>query len=509
MKRIWYSVLLLAVSMVLSSCGGGGGSGGDSTNAGSTAPATVGLVFTDASSDDWDKALATITSVTLISDGGHEQIFSGEKEVNLFALREHVKLFLVKHGVKPGFYSKIRLHIKKLVLIEENPDGTIAKMQDVKVPSGKVDLNPRDTFYIAPGAVVFASMDWDMEKSLKLTETGSGKWIMRPVIFVHIGTKPVFKQGLVRLSGTVREVGDLGFRLCSTPTPTPTATTIGSEDFCVNVLVKSNTGVFDSSGEPRIDQAVTVGEELTVLGLLRRTEDDHDDYDDDDDDDYEYHDHPSAFSKDGGDDDDEDDHPKFLVSAIVVEVGAEGTWDRIRGVLTSAVDSLSKQFEFDPDPGQGYADTTVLTAQLFAQSRIFQLGDDGSIREIAPADLLTGDSAAMDAVKLVPPGGSGQDLNVAVMLARPTAVTETLTGTITSVSPLGDWIVIDSGVPCVTTNNLTTRVYLLTDSDVTEINVTDLPVGGMAVVTAPRRALPAVECLDADVIVATPPPAAP
>jgi hypothetical protein len=440
--------------------------------------------------------LATITSVTLIGEAGQQQIFSGEKEVNLFALRDYVKLFLVKGGVKPGFYSKIRLQVKALVLVKLNPDGTTAKLQDVKVPSGKIDLNPRDTFYIAPGSTVFVSLDWDMEKSLKLTETGSGKWIMRPVIFVHIGTKPLFKQGLVRLSGTVQAVGDLGFELCSTPTAA--ATTSASEQYCVNVLVKSDTGVFDSGGVPRTDQTVTVGEELTVLGLLRRTEDDHDDYDDD----TEHHDYPSAFSKD--DDGDDDNDPKFLVSAIVVEVGPEGTWDRVRGVLTSAVDGVTKQFSLDPDAGQGYADATVLTAQLYDQSRIFQLAEDGSITEITPGALLVGDSAAMDAVKLDPPGASGQDLNVAVMLARPTAVTETLAGTIMSVSPLGEWIVIDSGVPCVTTNNLTTRVYLLTDSGVDEINVTDLPVGGMAVVTAPRRTLPG-ECLNADVIVATPP----
>ena len=77
-----------------------------------------------------------------------------------------------------------------------------------------------------------------------------------------------------------------------------------------------------------------------------------------------------------------------------------------------------------------------------------------------------------------------------------------------SVSTLGDWVVIDGGVPCVTTNNLTTRAYLLTSSGVDEINVTDLPVGGMAVVTAPRRATSS-ECLNADVIVATPPAATP
>jgi hypothetical protein len=492
MKQLLSAALFLAGSALLVSCGGGGGSG-DSTAATSVAPATVGVVITDASSDDWDKALATITSVTLISDDdGHEEIFSGVKVVDLLALREHVKLLVVKQEVKPGYYSKIRLHISRLVLVKENVSGPPIT-QEVKIPSGKVDLNPKGTFYIAPGSVAFASFDWDMEKSLKLIETGSGKWIMRPVIFVHIGTKPVFKQGLVRLFGTVESVGDLGFRLCSTSAATPVET--GSDDFCVNVLVKGNTGIFDSGGAPRLDEKkVMKGEELTVVGLLRRT-----DYDDDDND-IEHHGYPDAFSK-GGVDSGDDKHPKFLVSAIVVEVGPAGTWERVRGVLTKTVDGGTNQIEFDPDVGQGYDDVTLLTAQLFAQSRVFRLKDDGTIEEIAPSDLLLLDRAAVDAVKLVSTG-TGPDLNVAVMLVRPAPVTATLTGTIMSVSPLGGWVIIDDGDPCVTTNNLTTRAYILSDSGVKEVSVTDLEVHSSAVVTSTTTT---AGCLNADVIVASAP----
>jgi hypothetical protein len=511
MKKLLYSALSLAVAMLLASCGGGGGDGGNAKTGVSTAPATVGLVITDAHTDQWDKALVTITSVKLISDEGHQEIFSGEKEVDLLALREHVKLFAVKKGVKPGHYSKIRLTIKEkqkgehLLLIDEDP-GAPVPQQWVKVPSSKVDLNPKDTIYIAPGAVVFASLDWDMEKSLKLTQTGSGKWIMRPGIFVHIGVKPMFKRGLVRLSGIVDKVGDLGFRLCSLPDATASST--GSKDFCVNVLVKDNTGVFDSNGEPRLGMGpkVTEGEELTVVGLLRRMEDDHDDYDDDDDDDYEHHEHSSPFSKHeedddhDDDDDDEHEHPKFLVSAIVVEVGPEGTWERIRGVLTEKVDSTTKQFELDPDD-----DTKLLTGQLFDQSRVFRLEEDGSIKEIMPSELLLFDRASLDAVKLASPGSAGQDLNVAILLARPAPVTQTLTGTIMSVSPSGDWVVIDDGVPCVNSNNLTTRVYILSDSGVDEVSVTDLEVGSSAVVTSTTTT---AGCLNAEVIAATPPPPA-
>lgn len=503
MYRTFLSVMLLAVSSLLVSCGGGGGG----SQAGvSTEPATVGIVITDAHTDQWDKALVTVTSVKLISDGGHQEIFSGEKEVNLLALREHVKLLAVKKGVRPGYYSKIRLEIKEqqkgehLLLIDE--DATPPDEQWVKVPSSKVDLTPKEPFYIAPGAAMFVSLDWDMEKSLKLNETGSGKWIMRPVIFVHIGTKPLFKEGLVRLSGIVQSVGDLGFRLCSEPAATPTVTL--DDDFCVNVLVKDNTGVFDEDGEPRDNRQVVVNEPVTVVGLLRRTEDDHDDYDDDDDEDYEHHSHSSPFSGEGYDDD--DDRAKFLVSAIVVEAGKEGTWERVRGAVTQVVDGTTGQFDIRPD-----GDTTSLTAQLFDQSRIFRLTDDGKIEEVFDrSEIIAGDSAALDAVRLAT---GGPDLNVALMLTRPTATTETLTGVITSVSPIGTQIIIADPddltvTTCVTTDILTTRVYLLSDGSFDEISVTDLPEDGPAVVTGPRRKSGS-DCLIADVIVASPPSASP
>jgi hypothetical protein len=76
MKKLLYSALSLAVAMLLASCGGGGGDGGNAKTGVSTAPATVGLVITDAHTDQWDKALVTITSVKLISDEGHQEIFS-------------------------------------------------------------------------------------------------------------------------------------------------------------------------------------------------------------------------------------------------------------------------------------------------------------------------------------------------------------------------------------------------------------------------------------------------
>ena len=473
MKKTCYAAALM-ISMLLGSCGGGGGSG--ATTGVSAEPATVGLVITDAITDEWDEARATITQVSLIGDGGHEILFSGEKTVDLLSLREHLKLFVVKPGVRPGYYSKIRLQIKELVLVKNNYPAP-PTLQPVKVPSNKVDLNPQGTFHIAPGSVVFASLDWDMEKSLKFTETGSGKWIMRPVIFANIGSKPAFKKGLVRLFGTVQTVATdfSSFRLCSSAGPAPLPSAETGKDFCIDVLVDARTGLFDAAGKPRAIGTLTPKEPLTVFGWLRLTHGDDGD--------------PAPVPLPEGN----VEPTKLQIMSIVVEGGPEGTWKQIRGALTTPVNAPDNTFGFDPDAGQGYDDTTLLTGELFAQSRVFRLDTDGNITELfAPYALLSsGDRARVDAV----PTGTDR-LNIALMLSRPAPVTETVSGTITNVSL--DQVTIDgSELVC---TDFDTKVFLLSGAGVTEITVIELPVGSPTVATGITPA--GSGCLQADVIVA-------
>jgi len=473
-KNIFYAALVLAASALLASCGGGGGTGSAAT---AVEPATVGIMITDLSSDDYDHALATITSVTLIGDGGHEQIFSGKKTIDLLALRDHLKLFFVNKQVKPGFYSKIRLQVEELVLWKNN-DGALPTKDYVNlVANGKVDLNPQATIYIAPGSVVYASFDWDIDKSLKLTETGSGKIIMRPVIFVNIGTKPLFKKGLARLFGTIFSVADdeKRFVLCSMSTAAPVTPGDDLKEFCVDVLVEPETGLFDAKGNPTTADKLEPKQEVTVLGVVRRTEDAPE---------------PKPTLSES-----EKESP-FQIVSIVVEGGSVDTWQQVRGVLTTAVDPATKTFGLDPNPGQGFPDPEVLTGQLFDTSRIFRLEKDGGITEIGANSLKKSDLATVDAVQ-VPPAVAGDPigLNIAVMLSRPfvAPLPDTLTGKIDSVSPT---LVVGGRTIC---TNITTKVYLLSSTgDVTESDPSKLTVGSPAVVTGNDDPL---SCMEADVIV--------
>jgi hypothetical protein len=473
MKNCFYAALLIAVSTLLASCGGGGTGSGTTVNAGE--PATVGIMITDLSSEDYDHAWATITSVTLIGDNGHEQIFSGNKKIDLLSLRDHLKLFFVNKQVRPGFYSKIRLQVEELLLVKNNDGAPPSEDYVTLVANGKVDLNPQGTIYIAPGSVVYASFDWDIDKSLKLTETGSGKIIMRPVIFVNIGSKPVFKKGLVRLFGTIVSVAadDSSFQLCSMSTAVPVTPWDDLKEFCVDVLVQPETGLFDAKGNPTTADKLEPKQEVTVVGLVRRAED-----------------APERTPSESV------EPTPFQIVSIVVEGGTAGTWQQVRGALTTAVDPATKTFGFDPNPGQGFPDPEMLNGQLFDTTRIFRLEEDGSITEIKADGLKKSDIATVDAVQ-VPPAVAGDPvgLNIAIMLTRPflAPTADTLTGKIESVSPD---LVVGGRKVC---SNITTKVFLLSATgDVTEGDLSQLTVGSPAVVTGNDDPL---ACMEADVIV--------
>ena len=118
----------------------------------------------------------------LLGENGHQLIFSGEETVDLLALRDSVKLIAVSEDVDPDDFSKIRLRAQDMQLVVDNEDGSSTMTEVDLVANGKIDLNPRETISIQAGDVVFASLDWDMHESLKLTETdnGNGRINMRP-----------------------------------------------------------------------------------------------------------------------------------------------------------------------------------------------------------------------------------------------------------------------------------------------------------------------------------------
>ena len=252
MNQSLSSALLAAAYLTLAACGGGGGGTG-----GVAAPAqfaTVGIALTDAPTGDVDEALATITSIELLGEDGKVVLFSGVETIDLLRLADYSELFAVSDQVPAGTYSKIRLQLSSLELIRRNEDGTIAETIDAKlVGNGKIDLNPRGPFFVAAGATLVITLDFDVKKSLKITETGNGRVIVRPVIFVDIANG-LPAPGLTRIHGEILGINANGeLRLCQSALISSSDEDRQHEEDgrCVLVTTDAATGIFGDDGLPK------------------------------------------------------------------------------------------------------------------------------------------------------------------------------------------------------------------------------------------------------------------
>ena len=501
MKKLLGLAGIIFFSLVLVACGGGGG-GGDSTagGGGSAVPgnATVGIVLTDHAVAGYCEAIATITDVTLIGDKGQQDVFSGSMVVDLLKLRDFVELVEVADDVEPDLISKIRLRLSSLVLSKCDDDGNITETIDAKlVGNGKVDLKPDTQIEILPDSVLFMTFDFDMKKSLKITETRNGEVIVRPVIFVKAGAIPGFKDGITRVSGEITRINEASdaFLLCSADlmaTPQDSDNT-GVGERCVKVELDENTGVFGSDGEPVRPSALQVGDQVTVVGILGLPDDD-----------------PviqpvssgDATSNDGDSDSDSDSDSdqdggngsrpplQFVLNAIVVEIGAPGTFASLRGELGSGV-SDDDQYEFLVGGGQGFAPDTMLLGQLYPTSRII----DPEGNDVDRSLLAEGDGALVDGVIVLSDAEDENDtLRTALMLVRardgmpmpPEPEEDILIGKVLSVNPDDQVVNIatDGGDRCVLADDATV-LFAYEDEDgnvqLSEGRITDLAEGAVIV----------------------------
>jgi len=191
-----YLIALLTAAFILAGCGSGGGGDSSLSGGGSTNTGAVALSLTDWPMDDYDSIIIYIKQALLLpADGGTPVLVFDSKDpdgypVDLLDLREREDEFLltIKKRVPAQRYSKIRLEI---VDIEVFGDGACAKEnQTIKLPSEKIDLNPRNgSFWLRKGETIAIKLDIDAEKSFDLHAAGkSGKCIFRPVVFVDIET---------------------------------------------------------------------------------------------------------------------------------------------------------------------------------------------------------------------------------------------------------------------------------------------------------------------------------
>ncbi len=475
MKRLWVAA---AAALLLSACGGGGNDAAPLSVDLPPEPATIGVLLTDAYGTRWDQAIATITSIELIGDDAHETLFSGMETIDLLSLGDYSELLAVTE-IFPLKLSKIRLHLLSLELVDLDDMGMeIERVTTKLVGNGKIDIKPRGEIVVAGGDTLLVEIDFDMNKSFKTTETGSGKLIVRPVIFARITTSGSATR-MTRVFGTVAslDADAQSFVLCQTRLAGSDDDDDDSDDdgddafdHCIGVATDDRTAVFGADGLPVTFADIAVEMELTAVGFLRHVAHDDSDSDDDGDD------------SDGDDDDGDDDgdhgdemfDDDFVLDAVVIELGTD--FERFAGTVET--DVAESVFDFSLNEGQGFDPGTIVSTELFANTRVF--ARDGT--ELDQNAIVTGATGIVDGV--LSPGGEGQNdhLSAALVVLDPAEADAEvlLSGSVISVQvDDGTFDLMTGGVPrCVRAGMA--DIQLVSDVDGTENtpgDLTDLTAG--------------------------------
>ncbi len=257
-------VLLVCVPgfLLLTGCGGGGGSSA-STSGGS---GTVAILLTDGPADDYDNIWIWITEISLIPEDDNADpvvVFESDDpdgwKVDLLDLRDQDAVVTVKDNIPAGRYSKIRLRIADV-----QPEGGVGPCDpaemEIKLPSGKIDLNPKGGFAVIPGETISIRLDIDCDKSINLHQAGnSGKCIFRPVVFVEIDKIEAPRKCPRILKGVIDEVfdGDTGFTLL-----------LGEGREPLTVYLADGVFIFGEDGMEAFAEDLEKGQTVHVRGRL-------------------------------------------------------------------------------------------------------------------------------------------------------------------------------------------------------------------------------------------------
>lgn len=334
------SLLLL---IILNGCGGGGGS--SQPVPGGTASGNLRLLVGDNPADVFDAVLLTVDAITLLTDADSVELALDEPVViDLLAL-QNLTDELLDAEVPAGSYSKIRLFISDLQLQTLDDNGAV--LTEIRPPlpaNGKVDLNPQGTFAIARNEDLVIEIDFDLDRSLKLTSTGASSWRFRPVVFVDVVQSQIDAR-ISKLEGEIANIDSAGMllELCDSD----------DLDDCVSVQLSESTLIADSTGMPLALGALIEGDEATAFGRYT----------------------------DAGD----------QFDALLIAVGDDDNLERINGLLAAAItDGLATLTDDDDERMLSLLEGTVIL--------------DGNRNPILPAEIAPG--TALEAWGVTPPDTS-------------------------------------------------------------------------------------------------------
>jgi len=361
---------VVVMVLFLAACGGENDSSSSSGN--NSGVGSVGLLLTDGPTNDFDAVFITIVKAELLSESWSVTIFQGEETVNLLDYRNDARIFSLNPSVPAGTYEKIRLTLSDIELVKcedaaviqpidvDTCTNTINPGEQPKLKgNNKLDLNPQGDFVVHSGDTLMVEIDIDAEKSIHIVETGNGKYVFRPVVFVNILSDGASGK-LVRIHGVIKNLDRVAgeFEICSNEINLlPSADVIDDEITCVDVQFNDDTAIFGPNCTFCTPEDLFNDDQATVIGQLRRDDDDGEDHEADGDENH--HDLDGVF-----------------IEALVIEIGPDGIDNTLDGIALTTVDDRFL-FDMSIDPGQGYTEGSQLTVQILPETNIVQT--EGSI----------------------------------------------------------------------------------------------------------------------------------
>lgn len=253
-------VLLVAMMTVLAGCGGGEGGGGSSPTAAQTG--SVAIFVKDGPSDEFAQIWVTITQVELLPVSGSPVVIYDNPSgcrIDILDYRDEDFLLKIHRSVPVGQYSKIRLQVSDIELVPKS--GSTLDIE-VKLPSGKIDLNPRDPFTVTPGGTLSIRLDIDANKAIHVHPSKPGWYIFRPVVFVDIETGYPAAICPKLVHGTITELVKSGGET------TGFYMALENSRGTLEVKLNSGTEIFLADGEFGDVSDIAVGQEVRVRGRM-------------------------------------------------------------------------------------------------------------------------------------------------------------------------------------------------------------------------------------------------
>jgi hypothetical protein len=172
---------MLLTSLAIVGCGSDSSSNqsdGDGTRGDGTS--TVALFLADGPTDEFDQIWIELSQISLLPEGDADPVVIYEtadpQRIDLLTLREDDLLLAVNSAVPAGTYHKIRLMVE---CVEGQQAG---QPVELRLSSGKIDLNPQGPIDVKPGETLSLRLDIDAEKSIHIA---GSHYNFRPVVFAQ------------------------------------------------------------------------------------------------------------------------------------------------------------------------------------------------------------------------------------------------------------------------------------------------------------------------------------